>query len=1126
MNKQFWKQAFICLALTSIISGLFSCSHETREKKVLVFSKTGGFRHGSIAAGKVAMLKLGKEMGFAVDTTENASVFTEDSLKNYSAVVFLNTTGNVLDHIQQADFRRYIQAGGGFVGIHAAADTEYKWPWYGKLVGGWFNGHPSDPNVREGKVTVINHDHISVENLDSSFVKTDEFYNYKSFNEHVNVLITVDEKSYGAGKHGDFHPITWYHDFDGGRAFYTGFGHTDETFEEKEFLEIIKGGITYAIGDNHLDYAHVRQPRVPEENRFVKAVYASNLNEPMELEVLDSGKILFIERGGTVNLYLPKEEKVKEIAKIPVHTKFEDGLLGLALDPDFENNYRLYLFYSPKGDKPIQRVSRFSYIGDSLLLDTEKTIIEMDVQRDECCHSAGSMQFGPDGNLYIALGDDSSPFNTNQEFDTDGFGPMDEREGRSPFDAQKSSSNTNDLRGKILRIKPEIGGTYSIPDGNLFPKDGSQGRPEIFVMGCRNPYRMSVDSKKGWLFWGDVGPDAGNDNPNRGPRGYDEFNLAKTAGYYGWPYFVGNNYAYRKMNYETGEVSDFFDPENPINTSPNNTGMRKLPPARPALIWYPYAESPDFEDMTKGGRNAMAGPTYYYDQFPYSKNKLPKYYHNKVFHYDWSRNWIHAVTLDAEGNFIEHEPFLPNMKFEKIIDMELGPDGALYVLEYGANWFSRNPDAVLARIDYAEGNRKPIARISAEGLVGAAPLSVQFTGEGSTDFDEEDELTYEWIFEGNEVQSTEMAPSYKFTKPGVYKVRMRASDPSGGSSVANIEVQVGNDIPNVDLQLMANETFYWPGEKKQYTIKVTDTEDGTPDDSQVQVFFDFISIGEDLAAVGPGHKQSSAVLNGETLINENGCKTCHAIDAASVGPSYTEVAQRYETNQETISTLAAKVISGGNGNWGERMMSAHPQLSVEQAEAMIGFVLSLDEESTKPSLPLAGVLDFDQGNGKYILKSSYTDKGGEVIGSLNNTKTIEFRPAKVEAEDYDSFFKIAKRRPAGTNVTYLHRIQPDSHFMFKGIDLSGVDKITMRTSATGSEGFKINLRLGSPKGEIVASGEVPFTTGKRNDFSETILTFSKQVNATQDIYITFEYAGTENASVEIDWLLFHKAGEM
>src|SRR5690606_28992371 len=150
-------------------------------------------------------------------------------------------------------------------------------------------------------------------------------------------------------------------------------------------------------------------------------------------------------------------------------------------------------------------------------------------------------------------------------------------------------------------------GNYEIPEGNLFPEGTAKTRPEIYVMGNRNPYRISVDQKTGYLYWGEVGPDANNDSlDTRGPRGYDEINQARKAGFFGWPFFVGDNYAYRGYDYATGQTGERYNPERPENNSPNNTGLQLLPPAQPAFIWYPYAASPDFPQVGTGGRNAMA----------------------------------------------------------------------------------------------------------------------------------------------------------------------------------------------------------------------------------------------------------------------------------------------------------------------------------------------------------------------------------------------------------------------------------------------------------------------------------------------------------------------------------------
>ena len=292
-----------------------------------------------------------------------------------------------------------------------------------------------------------------------------------------------------------------------------------------------------------LNYEGATTQRVPEENRFVKEILDFNLDEPMEIDELPGRGILFVERRGTIKLYDFEAEATKQIAGVPVFYGNEDGLLGIAVDPNFEKNNWIYLFYSVP-EVAMQHISRFELKGDSINPASEKILLEVPTIR-KCCHSGGALEFGPNGHLFIGLGDNTNPFESS------GYAPIDERPGRALWDAQKSAANTNDLRGKILRIKPEDDGTYSIPDGNLFPPGTPNARPEIYVMGCRNPFRPSIDSKTGFLYWGDVGPDAGKTNPNRGPKGMGEFNQARKAGFWGWPYTRGNNQVYNDYDFTT-----------------------------------------------------------------------------------------------------------------------------------------------------------------------------------------------------------------------------------------------------------------------------------------------------------------------------------------------------------------------------------------------------------------------------------------------------------------------------------------------------------------------------------------------------------------------------------------------
>ena len=209
--------------------------------RVLVFSKTAGFRHDSIPDGIASIRRLGEEHGFAVDATEDAGVFTDESLSMYAVVVWLSTTGEVLHDEQRSAFERYIRGGGGYAGIHAAADTEYEWPWYGGLVGAWFDNHPE---IQTAVIDVIDRGHQSTAHLPERWERTDEWYSYRSKpRRDVRVLATVDESTYAGGTMGGDHPIVWCHHYDGGRAWYTGGGHTSESFGEPAFVAHLLGGI-------------------------------------------------------------------------------------------------------------------------------------------------------------------------------------------------------------------------------------------------------------------------------------------------------------------------------------------------------------------------------------------------------------------------------------------------------------------------------------------------------------------------------------------------------------------------------------------------------------------------------------------------------------------------------------------------------------------------------------------------------------------------------------------------------------------------------------------------------------------------------------------------------------------
>lgn len=1087
-----------------------SCSDD--KKRVLVFSKTSGYRHESIEDGKKALVELGKNNGFEVDTTENNAYFTEDSLKQYRAVVFLSTTQDVLTPVQQADFKRFIEAGGGFVGIHAAADTEYEWPWFGKLVGAYFKSHPQ---IQEAKMKKVRS--FGPNTLPDNWVRTDEWYNYKKIDSSINVIYTLDESSYQGGENGPDHPIAWYHDFQGGRSFYTGLGHTKESYADSLFLQHVLSGINYAIGDNKPDYKKVKSKRMPEDNRFSKTVLDFNLDEPMEMAVLPDRNIIFVERKGAIKYHDQEAGTTEVIATIPVSTKYnknekgevkeaEDGLLGLALDPNFEKNHWIYLYYSPAGDDPKNILTRYVLNGKTLDLTSKKVLLEIPVQRDHCCHTGGSIMFDNKGNLFLSTGDNTNPF------ESDGYSPSDDRPGRSAFDAQKSSSNTNDLRGKILRIHPEDDGTYTIPEGNLFAKGEPNTRPEIYVMGNRNPFRTSLDPKTGYLYWGEVGPDAGRNDSIRGPRGYDELNQARKAGFFGWPYFVGNNYAYAKYDFETKKTTELWNPTSPTNESRNNTGKKDLPVVSPTFIYYPYEKSEEFPMVGEGGRNAMAGPFYYSENYKGMEGAFPDYFDGKLLMYDWIRNWMFLVTMDENGNIADIEPFMKDTKFNNIIDMTYGPDGKLYMIEYGTQWFKQNIDARLVRIDYNGGNRPPVAMLTADKFNGSTPLKVKFTAKGSNDPDG-DKITYTLTAGGKDYESNDGNFSIDFDQPGVYNPVLKVADDKGKVSEAKLQIVAGNESPVIKTEITrGNKMFYFAGSAINYAVNVSDKEDGSTVDGtipakDVRVTFDYLK-GFDKVAIAQGHQQSPLELPGKSLIDKSDCKSCHMIDARSAGPSYKDVAKKYKGDKEAVDKLAAKIIKGGAGVWGDIEMAAHPQLSVEDTKLMVEYIMSLGEEREIKSLPLSGaVTPSAQEDGAYVLSASYSDKGANNVPSQSSFNSIVLRNPMLKPDQATDLNTVRvlwyEGNPSFENVEH------GSYAAFKDIDLTSVRSIVvMGFLMKPQPGGTIELRNGKADGELIGTAKV-----SKEGINATAVKLNGKLEGVQTLYVVFKNAEAGDADL-------------
>jgi type 1 glutamine amidotransferase len=235
----------LLLFVTAVITISFT---PAKQKKVLVFSKTAGYRHASaIQSGKKELLELAKKNKFVVDTTESSDAFTAENLKKYSAVVFLCTTGNVLNEEQQKAFEQFIRNGGGYLGLHSASDTEYDWAWFGGLNGAYFKNHPRQ---QEAVFNVVVNNHIATAHLPKVWKRFDELYNFKWIGTDLTILITIDENSYTGGGNGEHHPMAWYHEYDGGRGFYTALGHDNKSWEDPLYQQHVLGGLKYVMGAN------------------------------------------------------------------------------------------------------------------------------------------------------------------------------------------------------------------------------------------------------------------------------------------------------------------------------------------------------------------------------------------------------------------------------------------------------------------------------------------------------------------------------------------------------------------------------------------------------------------------------------------------------------------------------------------------------------------------------------------------------------------------------------------------------------------------------------------------------------------------------------------------------------
>jgi cytochrome c len=831
-------------------------------------------------------------------------------------------------------------------------------------------------------------------------------------------------------------------------------------------------------------------PKRPDESRFTPVVLTNpgDLDEPNTFEVLNDGRVFISERKGAIKLYDPITQITKLIATIPVNTKYtsakgvvteaEEGLLGMTVDPNFDTNHWIYTFYSNPTEPKFQ-LTRWKFEDDKLVSGSEKVLLEFATQRETCCHTGGGMTWDAKHDLYLTVGN-----NTGTALSSS----TDERPNRVHWDDQRSTANTNSLIGKILRIHPEPNGTYTIPKGNLFPKGMAKTRPEIYTMGHRNPWRPSIDSKTGWLYFGDIGPDATEDS-EIGPKGYDELNQARKPGFFGWPYFVGPNAAFPIFDYVNGEILDKKDPNKPINNSVNNTGLKELPPVAPPFIYYPYSPSPEFPLVGSGSRCSVGGPIYHRSDFPHAKRPWPAYYEGKWLATDLSRGWIMAISMKLNGDYKSMEQFLPSYHPVEPIDMKFGPDGDLYVLEYGSTWFGKSGSAKLVKIEYNAGNRKPVVVASAGKNGGTVPLKLTLSSAGTHDPDG-DLLRYRWKITsaGTAPKLYTIAnPAITLTKPGVYMATLTVTDAKGASNSKSLQIIAGNEAPVVKVNLSGNNSFFFANKPFNYSVDVTDKEDGslqagTINPNQVAVSinytskgFDYVQIAQEQASVDASTQFAVA----RSLISHADCKNCHSINTKNVGPMFTQISAKYKDNPAEIERLAHTIRTGGSGKWGGPIaMPAHPSISLNDTRTIVNYIINIANNNIN-TMPVKGtytpvVPKEDNGKGTFIIRAAYTDRGYKTIPKQTAETTITLHNPQLNAANAP-IIKGAAIKINGLDGTTNIVPHANGYIGFKNLDITGIKQIELGASVSSIEsnpGGIIEIRLDSPTGTLIGQATV------------------------------------------------------
>lgn len=846
-----------------------------------------------------------------------------------------------------------------------------------------------------------------------------------------------------------------------------------------------------------------------DPTRLEREIIVPAASDPVALDFGPAGEVYFIERPGGIKCWDPATRSTRLIGRVPSLTKSDAGCLGFVLARDFASTGHFFLLYVPESGTPELRVSRFTMRDGQWLDGSERVLLALPLQGgDGPAHCGGGLAWDAAGNLLVGTGDNSPPQ------DVPAVHPEE-----APRDSRRTAGNSQELRGKILRITPTADGGYRVPSGNMFA-DPAQGRPEIFVMGARNPFRIAVDEPTGWVIWGDVG---GNVDPSfdLGPEGYDELNLTKAPGFYGWPFCSGPNAPWRSFDPKTRRPrGEFFDPSHPTNDSPANTGLKQLPPAVPALLWYPTSPSTEWPQLGSGGRSITGGPLYRFDRYPGSKVRLPRHFDGAVLWGDWMRNFLAAARLSADGTLTAVDRLMPETIFRKPADLRLGPDGALYVAEYGDAW-AGNTNGQITRVIYRRGNRPPRAVAATSALAGPAPLRVEFNGHGSSDPETTDnsQLDYTWRFQDG---STAAGPkvSHVFETPGRRVIELVVRDPEGAEGRSMTLIDVGNAPPLVRITRPLDGGFIDYGVPFDYRVDAADPEDGPLGPDKVSLLLerrDRVS-SEDESIAYPGLVSMRAGT----------CFACHRTAEPSAGPGYADIAKKYISDPASREVLAQKILRGGSGVWGEIPMPPHPQVSIDQARLMVDWILSLASRDTRRLPPgLAGRVAVDPpprewgafSNGVVLLTASATDAGTAEAPPLSTESRITLRTRRQMAAAFDRGHRVSTQHNLESGL--VARVTAGGWFAFDRIRLADVTALRLQLQQSAGAPARLEVRSHRPDGPLLGSGTLPASDpSNRRRPALTLQLPAPDSSVNEPVDLVFALVGDADAVCDIEWIEF------